>query len=381
MICQRLSRDNDVKSLILAIGSTVEGAKIMAKKAKMNYFYIKQIKTPAANILKQDALSIGGDFAVPKGVITNETKFVDGVLIITNDRLQNLITKLTIQPFGLKELSEKLKSHLVTIDKRAKIMGVLNVNEDSFFSGSRFVGKKAIDRIEKMLNDGADIIDVGGVSSRPGSESISDNEELSRVKPIIDEIYNNRLYEKAIFSLDSYSPICLEHAFNHGFKIANDITALRNDEVAKICAKYSATVCLMHMQNNPKTMQQEPKYKDVINEVDEFFAQRIKKAKKFGINDLILDVGVGFGKSLEHNLKLIKSGEHFLHYGYELLVGASRKSLIDKITPTAVNDRLSGSLILHIEALRYGASIIRCHDVKEHFQALKVYEELMKTVG
>lgn len=381
MICQKLSLDNDIKSLILKIGSTDEGAKIMSKKAKIEYFYIKGLKTPAANILKQDSLSIGADFAVPKGVITHEKEYVDGLLIITNDKLKILIAKLAIQPFGLKNLSNELKKHLHVKHFKPKIMGVLNANEDSFFSGSRFKSEEAVKKINQMLEDGADMIDIGGVSSRPGSEGVSDEEELARVKPIIDEIYKHKLHEKTIFSLDSYSPLCLEYAFNHGFKIANDITALQNDEVAKICAKYNASVCLMHMQKNPKTMQNQPHYDDVINEVDEFFVQRIEKAKSFGIKDLILDVGIGFGKNLKHNLTLLKSSEHFLYHGYELLVGASRKSLIDAITPASIQDRLAGTLILHIQALRYGASIIRCHDVKEHFQALKVYEALKDSIG
>lgn len=381
MICQKLSLDNDIKSLILKIGSTDEGAKIMSKKAKIEYFYIKDLKTPAANILKQDSLSIGADFAVPKGVITHEKEYVDGLLIITNDKLKILIAKLAIQPFGLKNLSNELKKHLHVKHFKPKIMGVLNANEDSFFSGSRFKSEEAVKKINQMLEDGADMIDIGGVSSRPGSEGVSDEEELVRVKPIIDEIYKHKLHEKTIFSLDSYSPLCLEYAFSHGFKIANDITALQNDEVAKICAKYNASVCLMHMQKNPKTMQNQPHYDDVINEVDEFFIQRIEKAKSFGIKDLILDVGIGFGKNLKHNLALLKSSEHFLYHGYELLVGASRKSLIDAITPAPIQDRLAGTLILHIQALRYGASIIRCHDVKEHFQALKVYEALKESIG
>ncbi len=381
MICQKLSQNNDIKKLLSYSKSTKEGLEIMNKKARLEYFLISNLKTPAANILKQEALSLGADFAVPKGVIICKDEFIDGVLFISQHKLKSLIKKISVQPFGLKELSVKLKKHLKIKHFKPKIMGVLNANEDSFFSGSRFDEKSAVKRIEKMIEDGADIIDIGAVSSRPGSVGVSDEEELRRLKPIIKQIYKHKFYEQVIFSLDSYSPLCLEYAFDNGFKIANDIQGLENDEVARVCGRYNATVCIMHMLDNPQTMQNNPHYENVVDEVDEFFTKRIKKAKKFGIKDIILDTGIGFGKNLEHNLKLIKASEHFLHHGYEVLVGASRKSLIDTMSPSPIEKRLPGTLILHMEALRNGASIIRCHDVAEHAQALRVYKKLNKTIG
>lgn len=255
-------------------------------------------------------------------------------------------------------------------------MGVLNANEDSFFQGSRFNGQAALKRIEQMVNEGADIIDVGGVSSRPGSEAVSIEEEMARIKPIIDAIYEHKLYEKAQFSLDSYEPVCIEYALSHGFSIVNDITGLINDEVAKVAAKHGATVCIMHMQNDPTTMQQKPHYENVVEEVEAFFKERLAKAQSFGIKDVMLDVGIGFGKTLAHNIALINAHDRFVKLGCELLIGASRKSMIDHITPTPVEERLPGTLVLHVEAVRKGASIVRCHDVQEHKQALDVYQAL-----
>ncbi len=376
MTCQKLSYLEEIKKLLSNIGSTHDGVSIMNKKADMQFFLIKRLKTPAANILKQEALSLGADFAVPKDAIIYKDEFVNGVLIITKNRLEFLVKKISIQDFGLKELSSLLKQHLNIKKFKLKIMGILNANEDSFYENSRFDEKNAITKIQNMIDDGVDIIDIGAVSSRPGSIGISPKEELQRLKPIITQIYKHKLFEKMIFSLDSYSPLCLEFAFDHGFKIANDITALNNDEVAKICAKYDATVCLMHMQNDPKTMQENPTYEDVVCEVDEFFKTKIQKAKRFGITNLILDAGIGFGKNLEHNLKLIKASSHFTHHGYEILVGASRKSLINLISKSEVQNRLAGTLALHLKALDYGANIIRCHDTYEHVQALRVYEKL-----
>ncbi len=381
MICKKLSSQNNIKKLLKLSKSTKEGLNIMSKKAKLEYFLIKDLKNPAANILKQEALSLGADFAVPKGVIICEKQRVDGVLFISQAKLKHLIKKISIQPFGLKELAKELKKHLNTKEFKPKIMGVLNANDDSFFSGSRFDKKSAVSRIEQMISHGVDMIDIGAVSSRPGSEGVSEKEELTRLKPIIEQIYKHKLYEKVIFSLDSYSPLCLEFVFDRGFSIANDIQGLANDEVARVCGRYNATVCIMHMLNNPKTMQNNPHYDDVVDEIDRFFTTRVKKAKKFGIKNIVLDAGIGFGKTLEHNLTLIKASEHFLHHGYEILVGASRKSLIEAISPSDVEQRLAGTLALHLEAIRCGASIIRCHDTYEHIQALKVYEALQKSIG
>ncbi len=257
-----------------------------------------------------------------------------------------------------------------------KIMGVLNANEDSFFKNSRFDNSQASFLIEKMIEDGANIIDIGAVSSKPGSISVDENIELLRIKDIVDNIYKNKYYEKIDFSIDSYSPKVIEYVLNHGFKIVNDITGLQDDEVCKIVAKYNAKAVIMHMQNNPTIMQEEPFYENVILEIDEFFKNQINKAKEFGINDIVLDVGIGFGKTLEHNLKLLKNLEYFSHFGYELLIGASRKSMIDKISPSSIEDRLPGTIAIHLESIRNGASIIRCHDVKEHFQAIKVFEAI-----
>jgi dihydropteroate synthase len=255
-------------------------------------------------------------------------------------------------------------------------MGIINATDNSFFKDSRFHGIDAISKIETMIQDGADIIDIGGVSSQPGSVVVSEKEELHRIKPICDMIQEKKLYEKVIFSIDSYTPSVIEYALKSGFTIVNDITGLRDDEVAKVTAKYNATVVIMHMQGQPKDMQVNPTYTNIISEVDNFFTSQIKKANSFGIDKIMLDVGIGFGKTLEHNLLLLKNMNHFVHFGYEVLIGASRKSMINTIIPTNVEERLSGTLAIHLDSIKRGASIIRCHDVKEHYQAIKVQEAI-----
>lgn len=367
---------NDTKKFYENLGCDSGGISILSKKSKLHTLYIKNMHVGAANILKQDALSIGADLAVPSGVIIAKDKFVDAVLIGTTKHFETLSRKELAQPFGLKELANSLKDYVKEQNFKTKIMGVLNANEDSFFKNSRFDNSQANLRIEKMIEDGANIIDIGAVSSRPGSIAVSEDVELQRVKDIVDTIYKNKYYEKVDFSIDSYAPKVIDYVLNHGFKIVNDITGLQNNEVCEIAAKYDAQVVIMHMQNNPTNMQQEPFYKNVILEIDEYLKNQIEKAQSFGIKDIVLDVGIGFGKTLEHNLLLLKNLDHFKHFGYELLIGASRKSMIDKIIPTPIEDRLSGTLAIHLESIKNGASIIRCHDVKEHFQAIKVYEAI-----
>jgi len=376
----RLNSSTCREKLFEKIGSTEAGAKILKDKANLNLIYIKDIKAPAANILKQDALSIGADLAVSRDTVTCRDEFSDAVLILNDAQLKILSKKELAQPFGLKKLATELKEFLVEKNHKVRVMGILNANEDSFFSGSRFNGKEALLHVKKMIEEGASIIDLGGVSSRPGSEGVSEEEELSRIKPIIDMIYEAKLYKKVDFSIDSYSPLCVKYALEHGFSIVNDITALQSDEVAKLVASFNATVVLMHKSGTTKDMQKNPEYKNIILEVDEFFQERIKRAKSFGIKNIVLDVGIGFGKSLEHNLLLIKHHAHFLHLGYELLIGASRKSMIDMISKSNVEDRLSGTLTLHLKAVEEGTSIVRVHDVKEHVQAFRVQNALQKVV-
>jgi dihydropteroate synthase len=347
----------------------------MKKKSKLFYFYITDIRTPAANILKQDLLSIGAELVVSQDSVACSKEFTDGLMIVNQRELELIIMKLKQQPFSLKELALELKSFLIKESySRVQLMGIVNINSDSFYAKSRFTPSSTIRAIEKMIDDGANIIDIGGVSSRPGSEYVGEDEEFKRVSPIIDNIYKEKLFNKVSFSLDSFSPRAVEYALDRGFNIVNDITALSNGDVAKAAAQYGATVVLMHKLGDTKTMQENPTYSSVLIEVEDFFKEAIERANNFGIKDIILDVGIGFGKRVEDNLMLIKHLEHFKKLGLPLMIGASRKSLIDHISPSNVEDRLAGTLLLHQISVTNGASIIRCHDIYEHRQMLDILE-------
>jgi len=354
------------------------GVSIMAKKMELFYFFIKDLRTPAVNILKQDALSIGAELAVPSGVITCEKEQYDCLLIGTRKHMEILSKKELAQPFGLKVVAKELQKFLKTKEYPVQIMGVINANDDSFFGGSRFLASDAVEKIKEMIGQGAMIIDIGAVSSRPNAEVVSEHEELERIRAICDVIKSEKLYEGVTFSIDSYAPSVVKYALNSGFTFINDITGASDERIIKLAVEYKTKLCIMHMKGTPQTMQKEPYYEDVMVEVSEFFEERIAKCEALGLlrDDIILDVGIGFGKTLDHNLMLIKNLTHFKKFGCEVLIGASRKSMIDKIVPTPVEDRLAGTLAIHLKAIENGASIVRCHDVIEHSQALRVWEKL-----
>lgn len=358
------------------LGCDEAGFGILKNKMQTHCFYIYGLKTPAAQILKQEALACGGDFALPKEAILYTKESYNGILMLTKAQGKALLRKLKIQPFGLKKLAESLEAHWQRQAFKPRIMGIINATPDSFYQDSRKSVQEAQKRIFEMLEEGVDIIDIGGASTRPGSEWVSVDEEMARLRPIIDFIAQERIYERVSFSIDSYTPEVVRYCLEKGFSIVNDITGFQNPKMLEAVEGYDCECVVMHMQGNPKEMQQNPHYENLFWELEQFFAGQIEALLKHNIKKIILDVGIGFGKSLEHNCELIRNLKHFAHFGYPLLVGASRKSMIDKITPCEVSERLAGSLAIHLESLKNGASIIRCHDTKEHLQALRVWEAL-----
>lgn len=195
------------------------------------------------------------------------------------------------------------------------------------------------------------------------------DEEFSRLKEPLELIYKNDYFKQSTFSLDSFDEKCLKFALDRGFSLINDIMGLKNEALAHLAKSYNASYCLMHIQNEPHNMQDNPHYDDLLGEIDEFFAKKLEILDRCGVKNVILDIGVGFGKTPKHNMLLIKHLEHFLHFEKPLLVGASRKGVINAYFPSEVQERLAGSLYLHLEAFKNGASIIRTHDLYEHKQA------------
>jgi dihydropteroate synthase len=256
--------------------------------------------------------------------------------------------------------------------KKALLMGILNVTPDSFSDGGRFANSDdAIGAGLRMVADGADIIDVGGESTRPGAEDVPVEEELRRVVPVVAGLADRG----ARVSVDTSKAAVAKAALLAGAQIVNDVTALNEPEMAEICAASGCTVCLMHMKGNPRTMQKEPEYANVTMEVLGFLIQRCRHAEAAGIryNRIWIDPGIGFGKTLEHNLELLRNIETFTTTDYPVLLGVSRKSMIARLTGGAsVDDRLEGTLALQAYAQTKGVSVIRAHDVKEARRAIDV---------
>lgn len=256
--------------------------------------------------------------------------------------------------------------------EKTLLMGVLNVTPDSFSDTGLFKDvDTAIQQGKKLAADGANIIDIGGESTRPGSTPVSEKEELQRVLPVVETL----VHEVSVpVSIDTYKPRVAEACLKAGAHLINDITGLTNPEMRKIITKHNVPVVLMHMQGLPQTMQQNPFYKDVLGEISTFFSKQITIARKEQIQQIIIDPGIGFGKTTQHNLTILKHLASFKGFGCPILIGPSRKSFIGEITGLPVRERLNGTIAAVAVAAMNGANIIRVHDVKECRSALQIIQ-------
>ncbi|MBE0636710.1 dihydropteroate synthase [Candidatus Bipolaricaulota bacterium] len=258
------------------------------------------------------------------------------------------------------------KNAMIHQADRVLIMGILNVTPDSFYDGGRaYETDAAIDKALAMIEQGADIIDIGGESSRPGADAISVEQELDRVIPVVRRL---RAKSSILISVDTTKAAVARASLDAGADLVNDISALRFDPaMASTIAQAQAMVVLMHMQGTPQTMQQAPVYQDVVTDVCAFLMERAQFALDAGIarDHIIVDPGIGFGKRLEHNLELLRQLPKLASCGYPLLVGLSRKSFLGQILDLPASERLEGTIVLNAVAILGGASIIRVHDVKE----------------
>lgn len=257
-------------------------------------------------------------------------------------------------------------------------MGILNVTPDSFSDGGKFFNAdNALKQVEQMLSDGAKIIDIGGESTRPGAKDVSVEDELSRVIPVLSAIKSNF---DVVVSIDTSKWQVMDAALELNADIINDVRALQGERCIEVVAKSDAYVCLMHMQGQPRTMQNNPVYEDLLVDISAFFKQRISSCQDAGIqkDKLILDPGFGFGKTLEQNYKLLANLNYFDSLKLPMLSGTSRKSMIGNLLNRDVEERLAGSLSSAIIAAQQGAKIIRVHDVKETVDALNVLNAVVE---
>jgi len=269
----------------------------------------------------------------------------------------------------IKEQADQAK---LTNLNNVQVMGILNITPDSFSDGGKFVHfDSALKQVELMVENGVDIIDIGGESTRPGAVDVSEKDEVSRVIPLLKAIKSR--FDTRV-SIDTSKAVVMSEAITYGADMINDVCALQNEGCIDVIARSDVSVCLMHMQGMPRTMQENPQYEDIINDILNFFVQRIENCEQKGIikERLILDPGFGFGKTLEHNYQMLAQFSLFKKLNLPLLAGTSRKSMLGNLLNREVEHRLAGSLTTAIVAVQQGASIIRVHDVAETVDAMKI---------
>ncbi|MFA7074213.1 MAG: dihydropteroate synthase [Endomicrobiaceae bacterium] len=385
---------NDALKLIKTTGCDEYVHDKLASKMLSGVIIIDGINNKAANILKQDALSCGADAVISSDI----SKFKPGksraVICATLNQADKLSDKLKEQPFGLKELSLKIREinkkqkkrkilcgkKKIILNDKTLVMGIINLSPDSFFGNGIKDTEEAVNAACEMEKDGADIIDVGAESTRPGSEPVSVKEEILRITKFL-KIFTKRT--KLPISVDTYKPEVANAAMQEGANIINDIYALtyNKSKMAEVAARHNAGVVLMHMQGTPATMQKNIKYEDLILEIFRFLSQRADFALQKGIKkeSIILDPGIGFGKTVEDNLLIIKKLEDFKSLNYPLLMGISNKSFLAKVADISeLKERLIPSLTASALSVINGADIIRVHNVKETVLSLKVVEALRR---
>ena len=302
--------------------------------------------------------------------------------IIDTDDIEQIkrITQEKGSGFLAKNIPSSLRNYQRLKRTRTQIMGIVNLTPDSFSGDGLLAKGKGLPEIikyaQELVSEGADIIDVGGESSRPGAEPISVKEELKRTIPVIDRLSRRT---KVPISIDTYKPEVARCALQSGASIVNDITGLRNSRMVKVIAKARAGVIIMHMKGMPRNMQRNPIYKSLIDEIIEYLDAAIKRATDAGIDKegIIIDPGIGFGKTVGHNLEILRSLGKLKILGCPILVGPSRKSFIGKILRLPPQERLIGTVASLVVAVMNGANIVRVHDVKSAAQAVKIAEAII----
>ena len=396
----QLNNRNEISKVMQDIKVDPYGIKIMSPKALTFLVRIDSLSNIAANILKQETLSIGADAAIARDALTGRAKTTGCLLMGNMSQFNRLSQKLSFQPFGLNKISLDLANSLSNYQKDSfnlglsrhrlkmnsgmpRIMGIINLTPDSF-SGDGLYQPQAIshmppeaivDHAQKMISDGADIIDVGGESTRPQAKPVSLKEEIKRVLPAV-KLLAKKI--KAPLSIDTSKPQVAKIALDNGAGIINDITGLKNTDMLKVIARYKAGVVIMHMKGNPRTMQKNPRYVSLIDEIIDFLDRSVNRALSHGIHKskIIIDPGIGFGKTTENNLEIIRRLKEFKVLGLPILVGTSRKSFIGNILQRVPSERIFGTIATCVIAAENGANILRVHDVAEVKQALKITERV-----
>lgn len=367
---------------------------VFAAKSEIIPYKLLEVRTPAANIIKQEMLAAGGDAATPVSCIVNGEKYVDVLLLGTRKHYNLLLKKLEQMPWfgmdkikadleaalGKQELKTTLADGRVLTYEKMMIMGILNITPDSFYAGSRVPQMTdVLKRAGQMLADGAGVLDIGGESTRPGSDSVDAAEEQRRVLPVIEAV--RREYPEAVISVDTYRAATAQAALDAGADIINDISAMEADSgMLDVAVNSKAPIILMHMRGTPKNMQQNCEYKNVVEEVAVYLAKRAQLLRDRGVgaDKIILDPGIGFAKNIEQNLLLMRDLHALTSFGYPVLLAASRKSTIGAVLGNLpAEERLEGTMATSCQAVYAGAQMVRVHDVRENLRAVRMLEAIL----
>lgn len=388
-------------SLMQELGVSRQGIEILAPKSVFAALCIKGISSWEANIIKQHMLSLGSDAAINRDALIKDIK-TSSLVFGSISQLRKLCGKLKNQPFSLPETAAKISFSLdnlcrkefvftarrkqLTI-KTPVICGIMNLTPDSFSGDGLFksvrtstcqsVRELALKKAEEMIRDGAKIIDLGGESTRPFSQPIKEDEEIRRVIPVLRAI--RKEFKSVFLSVDTYKYGVADAAVDEGVDIINDITALRaSPRIVSLLKKHKLGCILMHTKGMPRTMQANPGYVNVVEEIIGFFKERLSFLAQEGIDEkcLLIDPGIGFGKRREDNLKIINELYKFKIFGLPVFLGLSRKSFIGKVLNTGVGERGAGTLAASMVAVVHGVNVLRVHDVKDTQQALKIAAEI-----
>jgi len=376
------------KNEMALMGVDPVGIDIMEDKSRHHLIRLDDVELRAALILKQDMLSLGGEAALTREAAGLKIRKTPVLLMGTTRQMRSLVSKLRGQPFNLPDLSGSIEKLLNTVDKgsryvvrgqdllsngRKAVIGILNVTEDSFSDGGKYAEiESAVARGIEMASQGADIIDVGGESTRPGAKPVSAQEQMDKVIPVIQDLKAGGVN---CISIDTTRSEVAEKAMQEGACIVNDISGMAFDpRMFSVAAASEASVILMHTRGRPQTMQEDLVYDDLMGEVCSYLEDAMDLAIGEGIpaERICLDPGIGFGKSLEQNLELILRIGELRSLGAAVMVGASRKSFIGALTGTDVDSRMPGSVSAAVAAALKGADMVRVHDVAETVQAMAV---------
>lgn len=392
---------SEARRVLEELGADSGGVAIMKNKIPHLLISVENVQARATHIIKQVMLSRGGECATPRDVYLLSKETVRVIIMGTVNQIQSAIRNLKVQPFGLSGLAEELQAVLDTVvpdnrevreiqagrftlplGTRTLVMGILNVTPDSFSDGGQYKSDgEAVGRAVEMANAGADIIDVGGESTRPGSEPVTMEEEMNRTIPVIEAIAGE---VDVPISIDSYKSEVAERALEAGAVILNDISGLRFDpEMTRLAAESKAPIIIMHMQGVPRNMQENPEYENVVLDIARFLRARAQAAIDGGVDpgQIIVDPGIGFGKSLEHNLEIIRCLGQFKSLGYPVLLGPSRKRFIGGVLDRNTGERLLGTAATVALAVAGGADIVRVHDVEQMVDVVKMSDAVVRMPG